>query len=71
MGNTNSLFASLFWGSVGAGFLIYGKKQRAAVPFCGGLALIVVSYIFLDSALYMSLVSVALIAGTIWLARRV
>jgi len=69
MGNTNSLFASLFWGSVGMGFAIYGKRQQAAVPLCGGIVLMVLSY-FISSALYLSLVGAGLTVLTIWLAKR-
>ena len=69
MGNSNSLFASLIWGSVGLGFFIYGKKQKSGVPLFGGLAMIGISY-FISSALYMSLVSIAILAGMIWTIKR-
>ena len=69
MGNSNSLFASLIWGSVGLGFFIYGKKQKSGVPLFGGLAMIGISY-FVSSALYMSLVSAAILAGMIWMIKR-
>jgi hypothetical protein len=65
MGDSNTLFASLFWGSVGTGFAIYGKKQGAMVPLFGGIALVAVSY-FIGSALYMSLVSAVLVVAMIW-----
>ena len=66
--NTNTLFASLFWGSLGFGFAIYGKKQGAMVPLFGGVALMAVSY-FISSALYMSLVCGGLLVGIIWLRK--
>ena len=66
--NTNTLFASLFWGSLGMGCAIYGKKQGAVVPLFGGVALMAVSY-FISSALYMSLVCGGLLAGIIWLRK--
>jgi hypothetical protein len=50
------------------GFAIYGKKQRATAPLVGGVALVAISY-FIDSALMMSLVGVALIAGIVWYQR--
>lgn len=62
--NANTLFCSLIWGSVGLGFFIYGKRQREWVPMAGGVALIAVSYLVADW-LWMSLASVALIAG-VW-----
>lgn len=66
MGNTGFLFASLIWGSIGVGFAIYGKRQRAAVPLCGGIALVAISY-FVSSALYMSLAGAALVVAMICL----
>ncbi len=68
MGNSSSLFASLIWGSVGLGFAIYGKRQRAAVPLVGGVLLMGISYA-ISSALYMSLAGAVLVAGIFWLRR--
>jgi hypothetical protein len=65
---TSTLFASLIWGSIGLGFAIYGKKQRAAAPLVGGIALMGISYL-IGSALVMSLVGVALVAGIVWYQR--
>lgn len=67
--DSNSLIASLIWGSIGSGFVIYGKKQGEPVPLFGGLALVGISY-FIESALIMSLVGAALVAGIFWLRRR-
>ena len=68
MGNSNFLFASLIWGSIGIGCAIYGKKQGAVVPLVGGIALIAVSYI-VGSALLMSVISLAIIAAMYFLRR--
>ena len=54
------LFASLIWGSIGAGMAIYGKKQRSGIPLGGGLAMVGVSY-FISSAVLMSLASVGIL----------
>ena len=70
MFNASFLFASLIWGSIGVGFAIYGKKQRAVVPLVGGILLIAISYL-ISSALLMSLVGVALVAGIVWVGRYV
>lgn len=40
------LLWGMLFGSIGLGFFMYGKKQRAAVPFIVGVALFVVPYIF-------------------------
>ena len=60
MFNTNFLFASLIWGSVGVGYFIYGKKQGSWIPMTGGILMIVVSY-FVGSALLMSVISIGII----------
>ncbi len=69
MFDVNFLYASLLWGTVGAGFCLYGKKQAATVPLAGGLVMVALSY-FVPSALLMSLLGVALIGGMVWLMRR-
>jgi hypothetical protein len=67
--NEGFLWASLIWGSVGTGYLVYGSRQKSAFPFLGGLGMIVASYL-IDSWWQMSLVAIALIAATHWLLRR-
>jgi hypothetical protein len=66
--STASLIASLFWSGIGAGFCVYGKKQRSAPPWVGGLALVGICF-FISSALWLSVASVGIIAG-IWLWSR-
>jgi hypothetical protein len=70
MFNASFLFASLIWGSIGVGFAIYGKKQRAMAPLVGGILLIAISYL-ISSALLMSLVGIVLIVGIVWVGRYV
>ena len=65
----HSLVASLIWGAVGMGFFVYGKKQQSMVPMFGGLLVIGVSY-FIESALYMSLAALALLAAIYWLKKQ-
>jgi hypothetical protein len=67
--NTSFLFASLFWGSVGGGYWIYGKKQREMMPMIGGVAMIAMSY-FVSSWLLMSLLCVALMVTVYLLVKR-
>ena len=62
------LFASLLWGSVGAGYLLYARKQRMIVPFIGGVAMIGVSY-FVGSWLWMSILCVALMVAVFQLTK--
>jgi hypothetical protein len=68
MGSTSSLLASLIWGSIGMGFAIYGKKQKALAPLLGGILLMGISY-FISSALAMSLAGLGLVAGILWAGR--
>jgi len=67
--SAHSLVASMIWGAIGMGFFIYGKKQQSMVPLFGGLLIIGVSY-FIESALYMSLAAIALLAGVYWLKKQ-
>jgi hypothetical protein len=68
MFNTDSLFASLIWGSVGVGYFIYGKKQRSWLPMLGGALMIAASYF--ASALMMSLICTGLMVAIYMLLKR-
>jgi hypothetical protein len=59
---TGTLFASLIWGTIGVGFFIFGKKQGSAGPLLGGAVLVALSYL-VTSVLWMSVASIAVIAG--------
>jgi hypothetical protein len=69
IGSSSFIIASLIWGSIGMGFAIYGKKQRETGPLLGGVLLMGISYL-ISSALLMSLVGTALVAGIIWYQRQ-
>ena len=58
------LYASLLWGTVGGGCIVYGKKQGAAPPLIAGFALLAAS--FIPSVLLMSAASVLLLVGMVW-----
>jgi len=58
--DTSSLLWGLLFGSVGLGFFLYGKKQRAVVPLACGLALMVLPY-FISNILLLVAAGVALI----------
>ncbi len=59
--DTASLLWGLLFGSVGFGFLIYGKRQKQVVPFACGLALMVLPYV-VSSNLLLVAVGAALVA---------
>ena len=67
--DTNFLFASLLWGSIGVGYFIYGKKQQSYSAMAGGILMVGLSY-FAGSALVMSVVCLGIVAAVYFLAKR-
>jgi len=65
----NFLFASLIWGSIGAGYLIYGWRQKAVMPLVGGAAMTAASF-FVSSALLMSLACIIVMVFVYWLGKQ-
>jgi predicted membrane protein len=59
--NESWLLWGLLFGSVGLGFFIYGKKQRAVVPLVCGLVLMIFPY-FVSNTILLVVVGVVLIA---------
>lgn len=59
--NTSSLLWGLLFSSIGLGFFLYGKKQRAIVPLVCGLTLMIYPY-FVSSTLVLVAVGVVLVA---------
>ncbi len=69
MFDINFLLASMVWGTVGAGCLVYGKKQSAAPALIAGLTLIVLSS-FVHSPLLLSALSLLCLTGMVWATKR-
>ena len=63
------LFASLLWGSVGAGYLFFARRQRETVPFIGGVMMIGVSC-FVSSWFWMSILCLALVVAVYQLKKQ-
>jgi hypothetical protein len=59
--NESWLLWGLLFGSIGMGFFVYGKRQRAVVPLVCGLALIGFPY-FVSNTILLVVVGVVLIA---------
>ena len=59
--STGLLLWGLLFSSIGLGFFLYGRKQRAVVPLVCGLALMVYPYFISNVALLVA-VGVALTA---------
>jgi len=61
MDSTAGLLWGLLFGSIGFGFFLYGKKQKAVVPLITGIALCVVPY-FIANVYVLVSVGVVLVA---------
>ena len=61
MGSMAVLLWGLLFGSIGFGFFLYGKKQKAVVPLITGIALCVVPY-FIANVYALVMVGVILMA---------
>jgi hypothetical protein len=59
--STASLLWGLLFGSIGLGFFVYGKKQRAVVPMLCGVALMIFPY-------FVSGIIVTIVIGTVLIA---
>ena len=67
--NQHYLWASCIWSAIASGYMIYGWRQRAMLPFLGGLAITAASFLIV-SALWMSLACIALMFITHWLVKQ-
>ncbi|NOS69496.1 MAG: hypothetical protein HOP33_06145 [Verrucomicrobia bacterium] len=67
--DTKFLFASLVWGAIGSGYIVYGRRNEEHTCFLGGLAMVAVSF-FIGSWFWMSLICIALIYGIHWMMKR-
>lgn len=63
------LFASMFWGAVAGGYLLYARKQREVMPFIGGVAMLAVSFM-VGSWFWMSLASIVIMFAVWWLCKQ-
>ena len=59
--NTSTLIWGVLFGSVGLGFFVYGKRQKAVIPLLCGLGLMVFPY-FISNSIILVLVGTVLIA---------
>ncbi len=60
MDTTSTLLLGVLFGSIGLGFFIYGRKQKAVVPLISGIGLMVFPY-FISNIYIMILTGIALI----------
>jgi len=55
--NTTTLFLGLIFGSIGLGYLIYGRKQKHGIALISGVALCALPYLVSD-VLFITLIGV-------------
>ena len=58
--NTSSLIFGVIFGSIGLGFFVYGKRQKAIIPLLSGIGLMVFPY-FVSNPYVMILSGIVLL----------
>jgi hypothetical protein len=66
--NQSFLLANCLWSAVASGYLIYGWRQKTAVPLLGGVAMMALSWF--TPALTMSVACIAIMFAVWWLKRQ-
>jgi hypothetical protein len=61
MNTTSTLIWGVIFGSIGLGFFVYGKKQKAIIPLFCGIGLMVVPY-FISNMYILILSGIVLVA---------
>ena len=59
--NISTLMWGIIFGSIGLGFFVYGKKQKAMIPILSGIALMVFPY-FISNIYILILSGIVLVA---------
>ena len=59
--NASTLIWGVIFGSIGLGFFVYGKKQKAAIPLLSGIGLMIFPY-FISNLYILILSGIILIA---------
>ncbi len=60
--NASTLMWGIIFGSIGLGFFVYGKKQKAAMPLFCGIGLMLFPY-FISNPYILVLSGVVLVAA--------
>jgi hypothetical protein len=63
------MFASVIWGAVAGGYLLYARKQREIPPLIGGVAMMAASFM-ITSWFWMSLLCIGLMFGVYYQMKR-
>jgi hypothetical protein len=67
--NEHYFWASFLWGTIAGGYLLFGWKQRSAIPLVGGAVMTAASFL-IGSALLMSVAGIAIMVAVWWLLKR-
>ena len=59
--NTSTLIWGVIFGSIGLGFFVYGKKQKAIIPLLSGIGLMIVPY-FISNMYILILSGIIMVA---------
>jgi hypothetical protein len=65
--DSNQIWASVLWGGLGGGYVIYGWRQKESVPLIGGVVMSLACFL---PALPMTLVSLAAMVAVYWLMKQ-
>ena len=65
---TSTLIWGVIFGSIGLGFFVYGKKQKAVIPICCGIGLMVFPY-FISNVYFLVLSGAILVALPFFIKR--
>lgn len=65
--DSNQLWASVLWGGIGGGYLVYGWRQKASLPLVGGVVMSLACFL---PALPMTLISLATMVAVYWLGKQ-
>ena len=65
--NSANLWAAVIWGGIGGGYLVYGWRQKSAIPLAGGAAISLACFL---PALPMTVVSIAAMVAVYWLLKQ-
>lgn len=65
--DSSTLWASVLWGGIGGGYIIYGWRQRSGIPFAGGVVMSLACFL---PALPMTLLSIVTMLLVYWLLKQ-
>ena len=65
--DSSTLWASVLWGGIGGGYILYGCRQKSAIPFAGGVVMSLACFL---PAWPMTMLSIVAMLGVYWLMKQ-